>query len=39
MNAFICEVEAQRGKEISDANADDLIASTRIILELLEGGL
>jgi hypothetical protein len=39
LNAFVNEVEAQRGKEISDADADDLIASTRIILELLEGGL
>jgi len=36
LNAFINEVEAQRGKQIPIADADDLIDATQAIIDLLE---
>jgi hypothetical protein len=36
LNAFIREVEAQRGKKITDAEADDLIAAAEAIRALIE---
>ena len=35
LNAFINAVEAQRGKEISEADADSLISQTQAIIDLL----
>jgi len=35
LEAFIAAVEAQRGNKISEADADDLIASAQEIIELL----
>lgn len=36
LNAFINEVEAQRGKKISEDDADELIAEASLIVQLLE---
>jgi len=36
LNAFINEVEAQRGKKILESDADDLIAVAQYIIEVLE---
>ena len=38
MFAFINAVEAQRGKELSEAEADDLISRAEEIALVLEGG-
>ena len=39
LNAFINEVEAQRGKKISEDGADELIAEASLIVQLLEHDL
>jgi hypothetical protein len=38
LQAFINKVEAQRGKKISEADADALIAKAQAIVEELSGG-
>ena len=38
LNAFINQVEAQRGKKISEADADALIAAAQEIIALIEIG-
>jgi len=38
LEAFINEVEAQRGKKIEEADADALIAQAQEIIDLLESG-
>ena len=39
LNAFINQVEAQRGKKISEADADALIAAAQEIIALIEIGV